>query len=74
MGGMWQKHSEQSVQQYHSLGGQLTIYECMCMCVCVCVCVCFCLFVCLNLVRANATVILSRCFAFTFGVFSVYQL
>ena len=25
MGGMWWEHSEQSVQQYHSLGGQLTI-------------------------------------------------
>ena len=27
---------------------------------------------CVNLVRANATVIVLRCFAFTFGVFGVY--
>ena len=55
--------------QYHSLGGQLT-YICMNVCVCVCVFLSVCL--CLNLVRKNATVILSRCFAFTFGVFGVY--
>ena len=32
MGGMWQEHSEQSVQQYHSLGGQLT-YMNVCVCI-----------------------------------------
>ena len=42
MGGMWRGHSEQSVQQYHSLGGQLT-YMNACVCVRVCVCVSVCL-------------------------------
>ena len=39
---------------------------------CVCVCVCgVCVYV--NLVRANATVVLLRCLAFTFGVFGRFS-